>query len=1458
MPQAVLRILNAVVKASLRRAVGDPTLQAVADELAALGHADLARRLDELLGQPDRRQALTAALRQADACAQERLASTRLHGLARDLPLRDLPSLLGALEDLPADDLEETRLTAALEAVLQRDWRLPPEQARSVAGIYLTCLREALLKVETNALLTVGRAVLRTEQAVTRLAQALQTWEEKERRALYARLDALQQGIADLKQGQQKILERLDEIRRPPSRHSAVPFQAPPLPGHFVRRDEAAAPVRRDLLAEGSGAPGVLVVSAIHGLGSVGKSTLAAYLAHLDAVRQRFPDGVLWATLGQRPDLLRLLAGWIRALGEDYTPLSVEDASAYLRSVLRDRAVLLVVDDAWHGEHVRPFLVGGPRCRGLITTREADIARAVGARLHELDVLTPGQALELLEKRLQRPLTEEERTQSETLARTVGYLPLALELAAAQLQDGLSWEELLADLRTEIARLEALELPTAGEALSDAERKRLSLRASFNLSLRRLPRRHLEAFAWLGVLPEDVTITADLTTALWEVPRNEAQRRLRYFQAKALLMMGERRPGARTYRLHDLLHDMARRLLTASPEPQGPLDLPGLGLRWQAAHDRLLARYRARTQNGLWHTLPDDGYIHEHLTWHMEQAGREDALVALFREETEDGRHGWYTALDRLGRTDIFLQDLARLWALTDRWRDIGLQVRWALMEASLHSLAGNLPSKLPALLVENDLWTPPQALAHVRQMPDEGQKAEALKALAPVLARQDPARLEEALDAARSIRNEEYRAYALSTLAPHLPPALREQALAEALAAVRSIKDDKYRVHVLSSLAPHLLERKREEAMAEALMIAQNLPEKNARGPGSPRAEALASLAPHLPEGLLSQALDAAQGIRDEWPRTRVLAALAPHLPEELLPQALDAARSIRVEEYRAHVLSALGPRLPKALLAQALDAARSIEDKGYRAYALSALAPHLSERLLAQVLDAVQSIRDGQYRAEALAALSPHLPKRLLAQALEAARSLPERGALALGSPRGRALAALAPYLPPELLAEALDAVRSIEDEWRRAETLSALAPHLPPDLLAEALDMARSMGDEGYRARVLTALTPHLPERLLTEALDAVRNIEDEYWRSRALTDVTPHLSERLREDILTKTLKGVQSIRDKIWQTECLSVLASYLPTALGRTSEEMLAEALDAARSIEDEWARVEFLLTLAQYLPKELREEALIEALNAVRNIEWEDARADALVALIPHIPEALLTEALDAGQKVQSKWRRAEVLAALAPRLSKERRESLLLEALHTIQEFPEEGLYKGFRLRGLVALVPYLPGRLQSDILATALDTARHIESMGIRAYALASLVSNLPEGMQPDILLEALDAAKDAESDQLRAKALAALAPRLPEGLLSEALVAARNIRKVWYRARALSALAPRLAEIPAERLYPLWAETLPILARRTRRDLLADLRALAPVIHALGGQEAVAETFRAIQDVGRWWG
>jgi hypothetical protein len=123
------------------------------------------------------------------------------------------------------------------------------------------------------------------------------------------------------------------------------------------------------------------------------------------------------------------------------------------------------------------------------------------------------------------------------------------------------------------------------------------------------------------------------------------------------------------------------------------------------------------------------------------------------------------------------------------------------------------------------------------------------------------------------------------------------------------------------------------------------------------------------------------------------------------------------------------------------------------------------------------------------------------------------------------------------------------------------------------------------------------------------------------------------------------------------------------------------------------------------------------------------------------------------------------------------------------------------------------------------------------------------------------QALEVAWAIADSEDRAWALAGLMPHLPEPLPSEAigqaLKAARAITSSRSRAVALAGLAPCLAKFPPLILYSLWCKTLPLLAARTRKDLLSDLRALLPVLIALGGAPAVAEVFRAVQDVGQWW-
>ena len=95
----------------------------------------------------------------------------------------------------------------------------------------------------------------------------------------------------------------------------------------------------------------------------------------------------------------------------------------------------------------------------LITARDSLMAQALGEGL-----IWPGRDDVRAGNRVAEQVVETKRHRSRrdqalALAEEVGYLPLALELTAAQVADGVPWAELLEDLRAEVAQLEALDLP---------------------------------------------------------------------------------------------------------------------------------------------------------------------------------------------------------------------------------------------------------------------------------------------------------------------------------------------------------------------------------------------------------------------------------------------------------------------------------------------------------------------------------------------------------------------------------------------------------------------------------------------------------------------------------------------------------------------------------------------------------------------------------------------------------------------------------------------------------------------------------------------------------------------------------------------------------------------------------------------------------------------------------------
>ncbi|NBH10864.1 BTAD domain-containing putative transcriptional regulator, partial [Amycolatopsis sp. SID8362] len=203
----------------------------------------------------------------------------------------------------------------------------------------------------------------------------------------------------------------------------------------FAGRTEQLAQLDRQLAARaGAYASDVWIV---HGIPGVGKTALALHWAH--RVRERFPDGQLYVNLrGFDADREPMepavaLAQLLRALGADprRIPEEVDAQAGLYRSLLADRQVLLVLDNARDAEQVLPLLP--PTGTVLITSRHrlGRLVAEFGAFSLGLGALTESDSRALLGGVLGEGRVAAEPAAAGELAELCGHLPLALRIAAA-------------------------------------------------------------------------------------------------------------------------------------------------------------------------------------------------------------------------------------------------------------------------------------------------------------------------------------------------------------------------------------------------------------------------------------------------------------------------------------------------------------------------------------------------------------------------------------------------------------------------------------------------------------------------------------------------------------------------------------------------------------------------------------------------------------------------------------------------------------------------------------------------------------------------------------------------------------------------------------------------------------------------------------------------------------------
>jgi DNA-binding SARP family transcriptional activator/Tfp pilus assembly protein PilF len=344
-----------------------------------------------------------------------------------------------------------------------------------------------------------------------------------------------------------------DEPPEPPAAEPVPPARPAELPRDvrgFAGRTEQLERLDHQLLARaGSYASDVWIV---HGIPGVGKTAFALHWAH--RVRGRFPDGQLYVNLrGFDADREPMepavaLAQLLRALGADprQIPEEVDAQAGLYRSMLADRQVLLVLDNARDAEQVLPLL---PPTGTVVVTSRHRLGRLVaefGAFSLGLGALSEADSRALLGGVLGPDRLAAEPAAAGELARLCGHLPLALRIAAANIATGP--DTTVAAMAADLAngdRLKQLVIDGAGES---------AVTRAFAVSYDALAPELRRLFRLLG-LASCPDFTARTAAALTGEPVETVARQLRLLAAAHLV---EQHVAGR-FRLHDLLRAYALR-----------------------------------------------------------------------------------------------------------------------------------------------------------------------------------------------------------------------------------------------------------------------------------------------------------------------------------------------------------------------------------------------------------------------------------------------------------------------------------------------------------------------------------------------------------------------------------------------------------------------------------------------------------------------------------------------------------------------------------------------------------------------------------------------------------------------------------------------------------------------------------------------------------------------------------
>ncbi|HTB11108.1 MAG TPA: NB-ARC domain-containing protein [Bryobacteraceae bacterium] len=289
------------------------------------------------------------------------------------------------------------------------------------------------------------------------------------------------------------------------------PFSSVPPKLHYIDRPEIFDPLVAELC---SGENGAFGLTAVEGMGGVGKTTLAVAACHDERVRAVFTDGIIWVPCGPvsddeiRKKRIEFACRQLNVRFDGYTPPA-------LGTALANKSVLVVLDDVWEDKDVDPFLVTSARSRLLFTTRNKGLALGLGIEnSQDVGTLDEGTARSFLEYWSHRRDLPE--SWSQILHECAG-LALAISMVGAALhkKDDTEWQKVLEHLRQ--ARLKYV-----GRKIH--EYQYVTIHAAIQIGVEAL-REDKDYYMRLAVLLEGMAAPTAILRALWGGEEHEIDRR---------------------------------------------------------------------------------------------------------------------------------------------------------------------------------------------------------------------------------------------------------------------------------------------------------------------------------------------------------------------------------------------------------------------------------------------------------------------------------------------------------------------------------------------------------------------------------------------------------------------------------------------------------------------------------------------------------------------------------------------------------------------------------------------------------------------------------------------------------------------------------------------------------------------------------------------------------------------